>query len=160
MLTQEYLKSVLNYDKESGIFIWIKSPASNVKTGDIAGCKNNRGYLQIYVRNKLYLSHRLAWFYIYGDWPKNQIDHINGIRTDNRFVNLRDVTNRENQENRKNKSKGDLPIGVHLRRDTGKYCSQITINGKVRTLGSFKTIELAHKAYIECKLKNHNGYVP
>lgn len=160
MLTSDHLKSVLHYNPDTGIFVWLKSVSSGVKAGDIAGCINNNGYSQVYIKRKLYLAHRLAWFYFYGKWPDNQIDHINGKRTDNRIVNLRDVTNRCNQENRKNKSKGDLPIGVFYRKDTKKYSSQITINGIRKTLGSFSTPELAHEAYLKCKLENHKGYVP
>lgn len=161
MLTLEHLKSVLNYNSDTGLFTWLRSVSSNVKSGDIAGCLNNCGYSQIYVKNKPYLAHRLAWFYFYGKWPNDQIDHINGKRTDNRIVNLRDVTNRCNSENRKNKnkSKGDLPIGVYYRKDTKKYSSQITINGVRKTVGSFNTPELAHEAYMKCKLANHKGYV-
>ena len=101
MITQEYLKSVLYYDKDTGLFTWkISNKKGHVKEGKLAGSKDNRGYVKIQINKKDYTAHRLAWFYIYGEWPKQVIDHINRIKFDNRIENLRDVSVLENNKNR------------------------------------------------------------
>ena len=92
MITQEELKELLDYNPETGLFTW--NVYNNIKNKTTAGTFND-GYIQIKIKQKIYQAHRLAWLYVYGEWPKGQIDHINGIRDDNRIENLRDVTNRE-----------------------------------------------------------------
>lgn len=102
MLTHSELKERLRYDAKTGNFYWIKPPKrSPVKVGDIAGSIHTKGYIQITIGGARYLAHRLAWFFEYGMWPSNQIDHINGNRSDNSIVNLRDVSNAENGRNAK-----------------------------------------------------------
>ncbi len=98
-LTAEYLRSILHYDQETGIFTWKVRTARRVKAGDVAGCSDGDGYRLIKVQSRLYKAHRLAWLYIHGSWPKDQIDHINRIRTDNRIANLREVSNKQNLQN-------------------------------------------------------------
>ena len=92
-LTQEKLKTLLNYNPETGIFTWKK------RNQNISGTINNKGYVVIQINNKIYLAHRLAWLYMTGLWPKNDIDHFNQVRTDNRFFNLREATRKENCQN-------------------------------------------------------------
>lgn len=95
-LTSESLKLALNYDSKTGLF-------TNVENGKLCGCdSNSHGYISIGVYGKRHLAHRLAWLYVYGEFPKNQIDHINRVKTDNRIENLRDVTSAENLKNREN----------------------------------------------------------
>ena len=84
MLTQERLKELLHYDEETGLFTRKTRVASRMK-GTISGARHNKGYVQIMIDGDNYLAHRLAWFYVYGEWPKNQIDHINRIKTDNKI---------------------------------------------------------------------------
>ena len=104
MLTQKQLKKILYYNQDTGFFVY-KKDIYNLnkyliaKQGDIAGGINNRGYIQISVKNKLYSAHRLAWLYVYGNFPKQEIDHINHIRNDNRIKNLRDVSHKVNMNN-------------------------------------------------------------
>lgn len=95
-------KEYLNYDPITGKIIWIKrtSKSSRVAIGGSAGWDNGEGYICIEVNNIKYQAHRLAWYLYYGKWPKGQIDHINGIRDDNRVENLRDVTVSQNCFNR------------------------------------------------------------
>lgn len=91
MITQSELKKIFLYEKESGIF-------TRKRLNKITGSKNNCGYLNININNKTYYAHRLAWLYVYGEFPKH-IDHINHIRTDNRIANLRNVEHKENRRN-------------------------------------------------------------
>ena len=159
-LTQELLKKLFHYDPEVGVFIR-KVSSSNAKAGSIAGC-NSRGYLVISVENKLWFAHRLAWLYMTGKMPEKVIDHINGNKKDNRFSNLRDVTNQANTQNTKkarNCNKSTMLLSATLDKRRGVYRSQIKVNGKNIYLGDFKTPELAHAAYVEAKNKYHEGAI-
>ena len=99
MLTQERLKQLLNYDPETGIFTRIISVSSNALKGDIAGWINGHGYRQLSIDYKKYDCHRLAFLYMLGKLPNEEVDHINHIRSDNRWINLREVTRHENKKN-------------------------------------------------------------
>mgnify|MGYP006297018551 CR=1 FL=1 len=148
MLTQEYLKTRLNYNKDTGIFTWVNLSVNNqVKVGTIAGYKSGKGYLYLQLDNKSYSLHRLAWFYIYGNWPNGDIGHINGNPLDNRLNNLRDVTTRDNCNNRKLHRLGKL-VGAHYVKYNNKWKSRIQVNGKTIQIGTFNTQEEAHKAYL------------
>ena len=156
-LTQEYLKSILAYDPETGIFIRKTSPSNRVKIGDIAGSPNSKGYLQIMLKNKLYKSHRLAWLYIYGDFPKADVDHINHDKADNRIINLREATKSENLQNQIKKQSGNKSgyLGVCFHKKSKKYSATISINRKQWHLGLFPTPEEAHEAYLKAKRQIH-----
>lgn len=143
-LTAEYLRSILNYDQETGIFTRKVSTAHNVKVGDVAGCSNGRGYLQITVQSRAYKAHRLAWLYIHGVWPTDQLDHINRDRSDNRISNLRDVTNKQNLQNAGKYSHNTSGhTGVHWYKPYSKWVAQITHNQKKIHLGYFENLEEA-----------------
>ena len=105
-LTQAYLKSTINYNEKTGMFTRKTKTSNSMRVGDIAGCKSKHlGYVSISVQGTQYYAHRLAYLYMTGNWPLEQIDHINGIRHDNTWTNLRPVTiteNRQNQRIRKN----------------------------------------------------------
>ena len=145
-LTQERLKAVLKYDPESGVFFWLKSGKGRLPTL-IAGTIAKIGYRYIQVDKRFYLAHRLAWLYVYGEWPPEQIDHINGIRSDNRLSNLRCVNNSQNnmnrpaQKNNKSGLKGVSFVGGSY------YIAQIGFKKRNHYLGCFKTAEEAHAAY-------------
>ena len=99
MVNQKILKKYLIYDPETGVFKW-KIARQRIKVGDVAGTLRSDGYIQIKLFNKLYLAHRLAWLYVNGEFPEDSMDHINGIKNDNRVANLRAVTHTENMRNR------------------------------------------------------------
>ena len=100
MLSAERAKYLLSYDAESGVIKWNVNKGSRVKAGDTAGYfDKSNGYVLTRVDRKKYYNHRLAWLLTYGEWPIDEIDHINGDRTDNRIVNLRPVTRSENLKN-------------------------------------------------------------
>lgn len=146
-LSADTLRSILHYEPATGILTWKVSTSNRVKVGDVAGYLGGEGYLRIRVQSRLYQAHRLAWLHYYGTWPKNQIDHINRIRTDNRIANLREVTNKQNQQN-KSKSSNNTSgyLGVHWYKRYSKWVAQITHNQKKVHLGSFTTLEAAISA--------------
>lgn len=99
VLTQQELKQNLNYSEETGVFIWGINKVGGPKQGREAGTVTANNYISICVLRKRYYAHRLAWLYVYGEFPENQIDHINHNRSDNRIKNLRCVTHAENAMN-------------------------------------------------------------
>ncbi len=143
-LTAEYLRSVLHYDQETGIFTWKVSTSRRVKVGDVAGSQNGGGYLQISVQSRLQLAHRLAWLHTYSEWPEDQLDHINRIRTDNRVANLRDVSTKQNMQNAgKYSSNTSGHPGVSWHKRISKWVASITHNKKRIHLGYFENLEEA-----------------
>lgn len=153
MLTQERLKELLHYDEETGLFTR-KTKVANRIAGSIAGAKHNKGYVQIMIDCENYLAHRLAWFYVYGEWPKNQIDHINRIKTDNKIQNLRDVDNSKNQHNigiRSHNSSG--VTGVYQSSKSKKWIATIELNNKKHCLGTYRSLNEAKSARQEFEKK-------
>ena len=121
-ITQQKLKELFNYNPETGIFTR-KTNVSQCKVGGVAGSDNGTGGIRMRASGKQYYAHQLAWLYIYGEWPINEIDHINHDRKDNRITNLRHVTHSDNQRNqikaRSNNKCGYL--GVRLNKSSSKY---------------------------------------
>ena len=165
MLTQEKLKKELSYNRETGVFTRLKS-RGNQKSGEIVCKKNSSGYYEYRVfdeesnESKKYKAHRLAWLYEYGEFPNN-IDHINGDRTDNRIQNLRDVSKAENNRNLsiyKNNKSGH--IGVYFDNRLKKYCANIRYNGKLIHLGVFTSIDeaIASRKGAEITLGFHENH--
>ena len=99
-LNHDYLKHILNYEKETGKFYWKIAKSSKTIIGKEAGTLHPNGYIYIRIDGFGFRAHRLAWFYVNKKWPTLEIDHINRIKTDNRIDNLRDVTSKENQNNK------------------------------------------------------------
>lgn len=134
MITQEELKELFHYDKDSGLFTYTYS-RGNKKSGDIAGTVNKDGYVHIKINKKIYKAHRLAWLYEYGYMP-DYIDHENHSRCDNRISNLCETTYAENNKNESLPSNNESGvIGVHFRKN--RWIAQIGIEDKKIHLGSF-----------------------
>lgn len=158
-LTQECLKQILNYNPETGVFIWKIKPAQNIKVGQQAGCLNKNGYIQISILNKRYYAHRLAWLYTYGSFPTEHIDHVNGVRNDNRIKNIRVANRFENAQNstkKKNNSSGYK--GVNWDTARNKWRAKIMINGKSTHIGIFDKPEDAAKAYDVAAQQAHGSF--
>jgi len=144
-INQEYLKSILHYNPETGVFCW-KVRQGRVCSGEVAGSEK-WGYTRIKINSKEYLAHRLAFLYMTGAWPKDEIDHINHVRDDNRFVNLRSATRQENAKNLKMSLANTSGVtGVNWHKATKKWKASIWKNGKTKHLGGFSSIEAATQA--------------
>lgn len=158
MLTQDNLKGVLRYEPETGEFSRVRAKQPQRKVGGVG----LSGYLQIDVAGRIYYAHRLAFLWMVGYWPKNQIDHINGNKLDNRWVNLRDVTVRVNQENRRAaKSNNEIGLlGVSRRSvcpGNKPFVARLMAYGKLEHCSYHTTPEEAHAAYLDAKRKYHEG---
>jgi len=148
------LREILEYQPETGLFFW-KKKRNGISVGQMAGGKDRDGYIRIRIDNVKYAAHRLAWMYIHNDFPKNFIDHINGIKIDNRICNIRDVTRSENMQNLFKPQGRNIYIGVYKNQNANTWYSKIEINGKQIRLGTFKTPEEANIAYKKAKLIYH-----
>ena len=145
LLELNYIKSILNYDPDTGIFTWKVSNTNRVKVGQIAGylCphqKNpNQKYYKIGINGKLYMLHRLAFYYVTSiDPAKNEVDHINGNSLDNKFKNLRLANRANNTKNcRKHKDNTSGFKGVSWDKKLKKWRAQIKVNNKQINLGSY-----------------------
>lgn len=158
-LTHARLQEVLHYNRETGILTWIKSLRMNT-AGKVAGSlRPTDGYWSIHLDGKRYMAHRLAWFYVHGEWPKQFIDHINGVRVDNRITNLRDVDRNTNCQNvvRPMVDNKSGVLGVTRSAGRTKYRAEISVDGKAKHLGCFDTTEQAHSAYVSAKRIYHAG---
>ncbi len=143
------IKNLLDYDPETGLFHWrIKRKGMN--PGDAAGSINPRGYCRIQIDGRIYLAHRLAWFFAHGKWPTDQIDHINGNKSDNSISNLREATGAQNCRNRRG------VIGVY-RRKWG-WEATIMADGKAHYLGKFKTKSQALAVRKEAVARLHGEF--
>lgn len=135
---------LLHYEPLTGEFIW-KISSGRCKAGTIAGTEGNHGYIQIQIKGKIYLAHRLAWLYTHGN-IENEIDHKNRIRIDNRITNLRPATSVQNRMN--SEVRIDSATGLKgVTRCRDKFQARITVNGQKQHLGTFDTAEEAGETY-------------
>jgi len=162
-LTVFTIRECLNYDPKTGEFTRAKRTAQCHQVGDRADLPaygHLTGYLTIGLQGDKHLAHRVAWAHFYGEWPTHHIDHINGNKSDNRIVNLRDVPNKVNTQNRlrtidgKNKTN---KVGVFWHPQSTRWRARIMTNKKGIHLGMFDTQEEAHAAYIAAKRIYHEG---
>ena len=157
MITQERLKELFDYDPGTGNFIWkVNLRGRFAKIGNVAGGPTKDGYKNLCVDQHRVLLHRMVWLYHHGFIPPNEIDHINGIKDDNRIENLRLATRTENLQNtKKARSKYTNLFGVGYSNRDKVFVSSIRANGKRIHLGTFKTAEEAHAAYLAKKKELH-----
>lgn len=152
-ITQAYLKQRLHYDPETGVFTWLpysghKQRWNKKHAGKIAGARMTIGYLLIRIDGQQYLAHRLAFLYMTGKFPPNQVDHKNYDRSNNSWANLRPATKQQNMRNRKAQKNNTTGFkGVYFHRQMNKYGARIKIGIKCKSLGLFDTAKAASIAY-------------
>ena len=174
MINQQELKQLLTYDPETGVFVWKERPREmfssdgqwkswNAKfSGKVAGGEITPQvitYRTIGIHCRTYQAHRLAWLYVYGKWPDEMIDHINGDGTDNRIANLRDVDRSTNGRNaRRPKDNKSGVVGVHWKKSMGRWAACISTGGTQKNLGYFPSLFDAAAARKSAELRL--GYHP
>lgn len=147
-LTQERLRELFHYDPGTGLFTRLVA-AGSARIGSVAGCDDGHGYFKITVDYHPYRRGRLAWLYMTGHWPENEIDHRNLNKADDRWSNLRNATDSQNQANKtKPQSNKSGLKGVSWQKRSGKWRSAISIGHKNQSLGFFDCPAAAHFAYL------------
>lgn len=160
-ITHSEVKELLHYEPLTGIFTRKVSTGGRYGSavGSVAGTLNDGGYVLISLKSLQYRAHRLAWLYMTGKWPEFEIDHKDGIRTNNCWENLRDVTGKVNVQNarkaRKNSKTGLLGSSWNMR--DKRFVARIRVGCKYQSLGGFDSAELAHAAYLTAKRQLHVG---
>ena len=142
-LTHTELLKILAYDSLTGILKWKINIPGVAKIGDIAGSKNNNnGYIQIGIKRKQYLAHRLACFYYYGYMPENGIDHRDQVRHHNWILNLRETSQQCNLRNVGNSKRNTSGVkGISICSRTKKWIAQIHVNYKTKFLGYYDNFD-------------------
>lgn len=155
-ISQDYLHSILHYDPMTGEFVWRANRGGKACAGSIAGTIKDNGYVTISVNSRRYYAHRLAWLYIHGVWPCHQLDHIDGDKTNNTIMNLREATHSQNNACRPHNVGVTGLRGVTPLRN--RYIAQIKFSRKRIHLGVFDTPEEAHAAYCKAAQELHGEF--
>lgn len=157
-LSAKYVRSILAYDKETGIISWKVNRPPRGFAKKPAGYKTYWGYVSINIKGQAYLAHRLAWLIVTGIWPKNEIDHISTNRSDNRWANLREATRHENGYHRpKDKRNTSGYKGARITKSK-KYQAIIRAGGVSYCLGTYATAKEAHAVYCAAAEKLHKKF--
>lgn len=154
-LSAERARELFSYDPETGVIVRKVATTNSLKVGDVAGSPQSNGYLRVRVGCKLLHAHRLAWLIYTGEWPLQTIDHINGIRSDNRLSNLRDVSKAVNNQNKRAACSSSGYAGVF--KSGARFASKVTIQRAQKYLGTYDTPAEAHQAYVTAKRQLHVG---
>ncbi len=153
-VSREEVAALLNYDPQTGLFTH-KVDGHKRKAGAVTGRLDNKGYVRIRLLGYEFKAHRLAWLLTYGTWPAAEIDHINGCPSDNRIMNLRDVSVAENGWNRAKAMRNNKSGYLGVSSVGGRFHAQIGVNGAQISLGWFDTAEAAASAYLAAKTRLH-----
>lgn len=152
----EYLRSALAYDPDTGVIIWVRSESPKIPRGTVAGHSKASGYVEIRIQGISYGAHRIAWCLHHGEWPKDQIDHVNRIRNDNRICNLRECSNAENQQNDHIRADNTSGVtGVSYKSADRKWVAYINVGGRRHQLGRYSSRAAAIAAREEGKRLHH-----
>lgn len=146
-LTAERLRELLHYDQETGLFTWRIPRKGTGGVGSVAGRINpGNGYIDICIDYKRHLGHRLAWLYMTGEWPQNDVDHRDRVRANNAWSNLREATRAQNLANASKHKNGAMPFKGIQRNGKG-WQATIMVRGVRKCLGTYATPEKAAEAY-------------
>lgn len=153
------LREVLSFDSETGIFVWAVRRGRSARGSRAGNASGARRYVQIEVDGERFYAHRLAWFYIYGEWPPHEIDHINGVSWDNRICNLRLATPTQNQYNKRRHRNNTCGVkGVYWHSKRQRWCARARVNGRAVHFGYFTSLDEARRAYAENVEKYHGAF--
>ncbi len=155
MLTAEYVRKVLDYNPETGVFLWRVTTSNKSLKGNRAGSEGSTGYRRMMLNGRSYKEHLIAWLYVTGEWPKDKIDHRDRVRDNNKWENLRQANNSQNRVNSLVRPSITLQ-GVHPQKDHFK--AQIKEGGKTVYLGLFPTAEEAHEVFKVRHAKLHGEF--
>lgn len=155
-ITLEQLKELLAYDPKTGLFTWRVSGHKRLKDRQAGWML--KGYLMITVARQRFAAHRLAWFYVTGNWPRHHIDHIDRNPLNNAFSNLREASNAQNMRNAAGWNNTSGVKGVTWDRSKGKWYAYITVNGKMKALGRYDTLEDAAEVRRAAAEKYHGEF--
>lgn len=150
MIAFANLKELFSYNEKTGVFTRNISTNKRFKVGDKAGSINSNGYVVIKIKDKNFKAHRLVWLFHFGVLPPSNLDHINGIKSDNRIENLRLSTFAQNNSNvpRRTNNKSGYK-GVIFHKATKKWMASCSHNKKRNYLGLFDSAEEANCAYVQ-----------
>jgi hypothetical protein len=148
MLTHDHLREILKYNPQTGAWNWVVSRGS-VRRGDIAGSVGSHGYRQISIGRRLYLAHRLAFLWMTGPWPTDQVDHRDLGRANDCWENLREATRSQNYRNRRALVTNKCGLkGAHWKSSIRRWAAAIRDGGRQKHLGYFDCPQDAHAAYV------------
>jgi hypothetical protein len=163
-LTAKYVRSILDYDTETGVLTWKYNPNKPLNwnarySGKRAGRVTNMGYIRLSINNREYMAHRIIWLINKGCIGDNEIDHINGVKSDNRLCNLRLATRQQNEWNRPgHKNVSSKHKGVFWVARDKRWRAEIVYNGKTQYIGQYECEELASLVYSEHADKLYGEY--
>lgn len=158
-LTASRLREALSYNPTTGVFLWVKPSGRRVKAGQQAGNPYSNGYLRVQLDGTEYLLHRLAWLWMEGEWPIDEVDHRNRNRADNRWVNLRPATPEQNKQNTAVRSDNISGArGVHWDTARQKWHASVCTNGVRKFLGYFADRAMAAEAARNARIENHGEF--
>jgi hypothetical protein len=155
---EDRIRRLIAYDPETGSLTWKEKPNRNIPIGQRIGSQNIWGHIRFAIMGRQLMVHRVAWFLYYGTWPQYQIDHIDGNPANNRIVNLRDVPQELNMQNKHKTCAVSGLMGAHSNKNNTQrpWSSNIKANGQYRYLGQFATALEAHLAYMKAKAELHD----
>ncbi len=156
--SQQTIKEYFTYCAQTGNLIWKKKPGPKINIGSVAGYRTNAGYIRVELQDEAYMVHRLIYIYHHGDIPHGYVvDHIDGYKSHNFIDNLRLATSSNNAHNRKTPSNSSTgQKGVYWETDRNKWTAKVTVDGRMKRIGRYKTFEEAVAAY-QNNLANYVG---
>ena len=159
LLNAAEVRDLLEYAPDTGVLRWKRHMTPRARAGKEAGVIQQGKYRRIGIFGSYYMAHRLAWLIVTGEWPTHEIDHINGRKADNRWVNLREATPTENKRNTVHRNKSGL-LGASYSTNKGMFRAQIRVSGHRKFLGWFDNAEDAHAAYVAAAKSFHGEFAP